>query len=162
MREKDIMWRSCDPPSFPVSDEEYLRGGSLSLPIPNAMLRESSATADLGYFYGIGEAWAHIVASFLPPRPSVLDIGCGCGKLARFLYLNPDLKYVGLDVFLPAIKWCQHAFADLAKDRFTFEHLDVYSELYNPTGKIKGNEVRLPADDNSIDVAIEASLFTHL
>jgi len=82
--------------------------------LPKAVLRESSSVGDLDIFYAIAEAWSHMVMHFLPETPVVLDIGCSCGKLARFLYLNPRLRYVGTDIFLPAIQWCREAFAPLA------------------------------------------------
>jgi SAM-dependent methyltransferase len=91
----------------------------------------------------------------------VLDIGCGCGKLARFLHLHPTLRYVGVDLFEPSIRWCRRAFAGSA-GRFRFEHFDGYSALYNPDGRLQPRDYRLPVDDASIDMAVCGSLFTHL
>ena len=98
-----------------------------------------------------------------PARPgsTVLDIGCGCGKLARFLHLNPTLRYVGVDIFQPAILWCRRAFAHAA-DRFRFEHFDGYSALYNPGGTVQARDYRLPVDVASVDMVVCGSLFTHL
>ena len=147
---------------FPLDNEPALRGDSFALPIPNAALRAASSISALESWYAIGEAWAHIASSFLPPEPTVLDIGCGCGKLARFFYLNPNLHYVGVDIFLPAILWCRENFESLVGDRFRFEHFDGISEIYNPHGTIRPSEYRLPADDGAIDMTVCASLFTHL
>ncbi len=144
-----------------TENEEHYRGAPYSISIPNAKLRAASSTGELGYWYAIGEAWAQISSAFLPAAPRVLDIGCGCGKVARFLVHQRELSYIGLDVFHPSIHWCKREFARYS-DRFRFDHLDVISGLYNPTGTLAGDKVRLPVDDASIDVAICASLFTHL
>ena len=154
-------WRDLGR-DFPLENEPAFRGDPHSLPIPNASLRAASSIDELGSWYAIGEAWAQIAARFLPPDPVVLDIGCGCGKIARFLYMIPGVQYVGIDLFLPAILWCQQAFKGLAGDRFRFEHFDGISEVYNPSGTIKPAEYRLPVHDSSVDMTICASLFTHL
>ena len=102
-----------------------------------------------------------MTAHYLPESPRVLDLGCGCGKLARFFCLNPGLTYVGIDLFAPSIRWCRRAFAPFS-DRFDFIHFDGQSDIYNPTGKIKSSEYVLPLEDSEMDMTICASLFTHL
>lgn len=154
-------WRT-QTEAFPQDNEPAFRGDPYALPIPNASLREASSIADIHLWYSIGEAWAHIASHFLPAHPCVLDIGCGCGKMARFFYLDPNLRYIGIDIFLPAILWCKQSFQHLAKDRFHFEHYDGRSRLYNPNGSIEPSEYRLPVEDSSIDMTVCASLFTHL
>ena len=134
-----------------------------AVPIPDAWLRSASSVADLGMWMAIGEAWAQITLHFLPSRnPLVLDIGCGCGKMARFLMAHPRLRYVGLDVYEPAIAWSRAAFEPLYGDRARFLQLDAYSELYNPAGRMSAETLRLPLDDESVDFVICGSLFTHL
>jgi SAM-dependent methyltransferase len=154
-----VLWQGR---SISIADDESWSGQPFALPIPNIPLREASSTGELGGFLAIGEAWADLVSHFLPENPVVLDLGCGCGKLARFLYLNPTLQYIGIDLFLPAIAWCRNAFQPLAGGRFRFEHFNGFSEAYNPDGDIEPVNYRLPCDDRSIDVAVCASLFTHL
>lgn len=144
-----------------TENEEHWRGQPHSISIPNHALREASSVGDLGFWYAIGEAWAQVALSFLPPSPRILDLGCGSGKMARFFVYIPGVRYLGLDVYQPAIYWCNREFTRFA-DRFRFEHLDVVSELYNPTGTMQGTNVRLPVDDASMDVVICGSLFTHL
>lgn len=165
-----------DPPSFLTEenyrsvpqdlwhhfDEQDLPQQPYGLPVPNIALRANSAGGgDLGLWFGIGDAWAHLVNQFLPPAPSVLDLGCGCGKLTRFLALVPGARYVGVDIFRPHILWCQRAFASLA-DRFSFHHFDGYSEIYNPGGTVQTVDYELPAASGSIDLVAAHSLFTHL
>lgn len=161
MTERSEDWKDHRA-EFPRDNEPAWRGEPFSLPLPNATMRASSSVAELGTWYAIGEAWSQIAARFLPPSPTVLDLGCGCGKMARFLYVNPDLRYIGIDIFLPAIEWCRQNFGRLAGDRFRFEHFDGVSEIYNPTGSIEPADYVLPVDDGSVDLAICASIFTHL
>lgn len=148
------LWHHFDEPKLPPQPYGF--------PVPNFALRTNAAGGgDLAYWFGIGDAWAHLTARFLPPKPSVLDLGCGCGKLTRFLALVPGVRYVGVDIFLPHILWCRKAFAPLA-DRFSFEHFDGYSDIYNPTGTVQTVDYALPAKAGSIDLAAAHSLFTHL
>ncbi len=156
-----VDWRAIEL-DFPLENEPAWRGDPYSLPVPNAAMRAFSSISDIEAWYAIGEAWAHIASRFSPPDPTVLDIGCGCGKIARFLYLNPQLRYIGVDLFLPAIIWCRRAFEEHAGARFRFEHFDGISAVYNPQGKVRPSEYRLPVDDATIDMTICASLFTHL
>lgn len=142
-----------DEPALPLQP-----GG---LAVPNRRLRASAGTADLAMFLGIGDAWAHIVGRLLPRAPAVLDLGCGCGKLARSLVLNPQLSYLGVDLFQPSILWCRRAFAEHA-DRFRFEHFDGRSPFFNPEGTVAVVDYRLPTEDSSIDLVVCGSLFTHL
>jgi len=156
-----VLWRQFGE-GAPVGNDEEFPAQPFGLPIPNIVLRESSSVGDLGAFFAIGEAWAQMVMHFLPDNPRVLDIGCSCGKLARFLYSNPRLHYVGTDIFLPAIQWCRKAFAALAGDRFQFDHFNAYSAVYNPQGKIQARDYRFPYTDGTFNTVVCASLFTHL
>jgi len=142
-----------DEPALPVQP-----GG---LAVPNRRLRASAGTADLAMFLGIGESWAQLVSRLLPPEPAVLDLGCGCGKLARFLALNPRLSYLGVDLFKPSILWCRRAFAEHA-DRFRFEHFNGRSPFFNPEGDVAVTDYRLPTAAGSVDLVVCGSLFTHL
>jgi SAM-dependent methyltransferase len=162
MSESPILWKQAAAIAVPLNDEPMWPAQPFSLPIPNAILREASSVSQMDAFFAIGEAWAHLVARFLPENPVVVDIGCGCGKLARFLYLNPRLEYLGIDLFLPAINWNRRAFTPLTGDRFRFEHFDGYSALYNPEGNVKPSEYSLPCQSRSVDTVVCASLFTHL
>jgi SAM-dependent methyltransferase len=145
-----------------IESEPEFRGQPFTIEIPTAALRGTSSVEDLGIFLSIGEAWAQLALHFSGSNaPRVLDIGCGCGKMARFLYLNPLLSYVGLDAYRPAIEWCRQAFY-LASDRFRFEHLDVIAPSYNESGSMSAESVTLPVESHSADMIIAASLFTHL
>jgi SAM-dependent methyltransferase len=154
----NIVWNGME-----VSlEDDAFSSHPLALPIPNATLRGTSSVRELDHWLAIGEAWADIVAHFLPDNPFVVDLGCGCGKLARFLYLNPRIRYFGLDVFLPVIAWCQRAFRPLAGQRFQFEHFDGHSSPYNPQGSIDPATYVFPFHEATVDMVVCGSLFTHL
>ncbi len=156
-----VMWRSASPKELHMFDDQDWPAQPNSLPLPNAVLREASSVADVAAFMAIGEAWAQMVSAYLPANPRVLDVGCGCGKLARFFYLNPGLTYVGVDLYEPGILWCQKAFAG-ASDRFRFVHFDGNSEVYNAAGGVKASEYVFPLKAGEVDMTVCASLFTHL
>lgn len=154
------MWRALGEGLLAESDPLSNGSPRYWIPIPSMALREASSVADLGFWYAIGEAWSHIIARRLPsPDASILDLGCGSGKMARFLSILPDVTYTGIDVFKPAIMWCKAAFLPLPN--FQFIHFDVFSPLYNHGGTIDLATAALPTEDR-FDAIICASLFTHL
>jgi SAM-dependent methyltransferase len=160
----DVKWRQHDA-VFDTALDTHGRS-RYAVPIPNDSLREASSIGDLGSWYAIGEAWAQIAMWFVPAgaqqNPYVVDVGCGCGKMARFLVVHSGLHYLGLDVFKPAIDFCTQAFSISYQDRFKFVHLDLYSKLYNQGGAAVTEQTRLPIDDASAHMLICGSLFTHL
>lgn len=102
----------------------------------------------------------HIRLAGALPTDSILDIGCGAGRVAFALkdFLTTG-RYDGFDVVKRGLDWARENIHD---DRFTFTHLDVYNQVYNPMGKISGGEARFPYADGSFDFFMAVSLFTHL
>jgi SAM-dependent methyltransferase len=149
--------------SHDSNDQEFTYNPQ-ELPLPNETLRAAVSGPDLGRFLYIGHAWATLCAKYLPPKRQVLilDVGCGVGKMARFLALDPRVFYVGFDIYLPAIQWCSREFSRLYGERFKFEHFDGKSAMYNPNGKTPVGDYRFPVDDSSVDFVLGASIFTHL
>ena len=132
-------------------------------PLPGVSLMDSIGAATLENFYIVGEAWAAVVCHYAKAGDTLLDIGCGCGRTARFFLMRPELRYVGMDVFGPAIAWAERYLEPLAPPgAYRFVHVDAYSAHYNPRGRLKASEVRFPVEDGSVDIAFAASLFTHL
>lgn len=100
----------------------------------------------------------------LKPESSVLDIGCGIGRMAVPLtqYLNADKgRYVGIDPVEGGISWCRQFVAPIYPN-FHFQHVDISHELYNPAGKINGKALKFPYPDRQFDFAIMTSIVTHL
>lgn len=88
-------------------------------PLPSPKLRyRVHGAVDQKSFLEVGEACAHdIVAivdrlSIAPPAGgAVLDFGCGCGRVLRFMFgLRPDWNYTGVDIDGEATDWCKSAY----------------------------------------------------
>ena len=130
-------------------------------PLPSAQLMGSIGAPDIENFLIVGEAWAQVISKFLTLGDTVFDIGCGCGRTARFL-IYFSIEYIGFDIFQPSIQWCIENLTPLSNNRFQFYHFNGISEHYNPQGTINPMEYRFPSDDGYINMAIGASIFTHL
>lgn len=134
-----------------------------TIPFPTSLMMGSSGTHLLETYLVVGSAWAQVVGHYLPERAQVLDIGCGCAKVARFLAVDPRVAgYVGFDPIAVCIDWNRRFVAPRARGAFRFEHADLHSAEYNPQGVLAAREYRFPVADGSIDIAIASSLFTHL
>lgn len=148
---------------LPSSDHEIRPRWRHVIPIPNESLIATVNNPGLLNFYIVGEAYAHLVSAFLPKRARILDVGCGCAKLARFLHIIPTIEsYVGFDVIPENIKWSVQAFAHVNDTRFTFVHANIYTDVYNPNGTMSATAYKFPVDDGAVNFVIAASLFTHL
>ena len=99
----------------------------------------------------------------LKPDYHVLDIGCQLGRLALPLskFLNKNGRYEGIDIIYEAIDWCNKHISPKFPN-FNFTLADVYNGWYNPTGKYKSHEYKLPYEDSSFDHVIVISVFTHM
>lgn len=122
----------------PETGEEYLRVGRV---VRDALLEEA----------GVG------------PASSVLDIGCGSGRMARHFvdHIEPPGRYVGMDIQRSFIDWCNEHVSS-ANGAFEFHHQDIYNGGYNPEGGVRASEYRFPFEDASFDAVILYSVFTHL
>lgn len=99
----------------------------------------------------------------LDEQSSLLDIGCGQGRLAIGLAAAlPTLRlYCGVDVSRPSVNWCNLNIAAFHPN-FRFLHMDIQNERYNPNGLPFRPPVQLPLADQSFDVAFLYSVFTHM
>jgi SAM-dependent methyltransferase len=99
----------------------------------------------------------------LRPADRVLDVGCGIGRMARVLAgeLRPPGSYDGFDIVGDAIAWCNGHYRDTPAP-FAFKHADLHNSAYNPGGHGSARDYRFPYPDQSFDLAIATSVFTHL
>lgn len=138
---------------------DWLRGRSDPLRPPRRLVFQVGGWLEngdrfLGYFRDLGE---------LKPHDSVLDVGCGVGRMALPLtkYLESPGRYDGFDIMPAHVRWCRKAIEPRFPN-FRFQHADIFNREYNPHGKIRGAEFRFPYKNDSFDFAFLTSVFTHL
>lgn len=129
------------------------------------LIREHSGGIDRNTFILMGDEIAKhslIGAARLPANGRLLDVGCGCGKIARPLvgYLGAQGGYDGIDITHAAIDWCRDAYR--GHPNFRFHLADLQSSRYNAGGATRASEYRFPFEANSFDVVFLGSVFTHL
>lgn len=141
--------------SIPMPTEEHMRlvGGNKPDVVP--------------YFVKIGEWMKSLVKreGLVFEGARILDIGCGCGRLARYLVDEPITKYVGFDRHHGMIEWCQQNITP-ADPRFQFDFAAVKSPAYDHrdgvTGTIAADEYVFPYKDGEFTGTFLASVFTHM
>jgi SAM-dependent methyltransferase len=108
----------------------------------------------LGHFVSLGS---------LQPAETILEIGCGPGRMALPLtrYLNHEGRYVGVDIVSRAVAWCRRNISPQYPN-FTFEHADVLNQRYNPEGRVQAHDYTFPFDDAGFDFIFLTSVFTHM
>lgn len=96
------------------------------------------------------------------PIKSVLDVGCGYGRLAYALDRRGFAgEYLGLDVLERPVKWLQDHFTT-ASPGFRFERLDIKNDRYNGAGTEAASSFRVPPTTHSPDLVLVLSVFTHM
>jgi SAM-dependent methyltransferase len=134
------------------------------LPTLPMMITIGSRTKE-HYLTNMREYTTDIIArTKLLPGGHVLDLGCGCGRVATGLarYLNEDGAYLGLDVWQEGIDWCNEHLTKFPAT-FTFETVQAANNYYYAPDSGASNLFdvsRVPSNDFHCIFAI--SLFTHL
>ena len=84
-----------------------------------------------------------VVDRTLDSFTDVLEFGCGCGRMSRWLLEQPGLHLTGIDIHPALIEWCS-------------EHLAA--------GHFETNPARPPTRfaDDAFDLVVNHSVFTHL
>jgi len=118
-----------------------------------------------GDFHAIGGEFFRYFTelSGLQPHEQVLDVGCGCGRMAVPLtkYLSTEGSYQGFDVQSPAIEWCQKHITP-RHPNFAFSRADILNTEYNPGGSCAPRDYRFPYEDGRFDYVFLTSVFTHM
>ncbi len=129
----------------------WWRRGPDGLPVPPpGLLFLVAGTADVGWFLRTGKLGFDCLIETLSrngvePRElsSVLDFGCGCGRVIRYWKDWKGTRIHGVDYNLRLVKWCQRnlPFASFAVNR---------------------SEPPLPFATGELDFVYALSVFTHL
>ena len=94
----------------------------------------------------------------------LLDVGCGCGRLARYLIELSIGSYHGFDRHKGMVDWCIQQIGS-HDPRFRFDYFDLksaYTVLDGQAGTIDAQTFRFPYPDASFDSVLLASVFTHM
>lgn len=118
-----------------------------------------------GDYHRTGHYFAEKIArtTGLQPDWSVLDIGCGTGRIGAPLIqrLGQGGSYTGFDLSASAIRWAQkHVSPGAALVQFI--RADLSNTEYNRGGETRASSYVFPAETGSMDLCIAISLFTHL
>lgn len=133
---------------------------SSDLPMPPVNLRRSVGDESTTHFenpYGV-LAFSDQVDGKKYER--VFDFGCGCGRVARQMLLqkeNIPTYYLGVDLFLPSIEWCQQNLTRVNAN-FEFKHVNVFNVMLNPAGV---EQECLPSSEK-FSLLNAHSVFTHI
>jgi SAM-dependent methyltransferase len=95
------------------------------------------------------------------PDSTVLDVGCGQGRLPiGILRTIGRVNYLGLDVDRQSVEWCKEHIQG-EHPSFRFEYLDVYNERYNKSGRKLDERFHFGIDTSSVDIIYLFSVFSH-
>jgi ubiquinone/menaquinone biosynthesis C-methylase UbiE len=99
----------------------------------------------------------------LKPDESILEIGCGPGRMAVALarFMSTKGSYEGMDITEPFIRWCREHITPRYPN-FRFQHADVFNKSYNPNGRVAACDYTLPYRENAFDLVFLMSVFTHM
>jgi SAM-dependent methyltransferase len=125
---------------------------ALSMPVPgDGLMARVAGGADRASFFWSGresvrelERTLAIVGRSLDSFGSILDFGCGCGRMLLWLeHLGRARALYGTDIDGEAIEWCRHNI---------------------PWARVSVNEVEppLPFGDGAFDLVFNHSVFTHV
>jgi SAM-dependent methyltransferase len=98
----------------------------------------------------------------LQPDDPLLDIGSCYARLPFGLLsaTNYQGRYIGFDVLKDQVKWCRKNLTP-AFPNYTFKHLNVRNDRYNPRGRIDPTKLKFPVGDASMKMVTLFSIFTH-
>jgi SAM-dependent methyltransferase len=159
------IWPKIPEKSPPAEEpaEEYELAYEPQLLPPPALMHEADFPV-LEEWFRWAEEWSVLLRVYagLGKTSSVLDIGCGLGRIAFPLrYVLTEGTYLGFDVNRRFVAFAQERFSPVYP-HFRFVWADIRNTYYNPEGAHLASEYRFPCEDASLDIAFAASVFTHM
>ena len=93
---------------------------------------------------------------------TILDAGCGIGRMAFALghYLTDRASYDGFDIEKSFVDQAEIRFR--SKKNFSFQHVDIFNKMYNPSGKLQAANFSFPFPDRAFSFVFLTSVFTHM
>ncbi|MBD3170724.1 MAG: methyltransferase domain-containing protein [candidate division Zixibacteria bacterium] len=144
--------------------QPYVRLGSAILPPAQMRLCGEEFKDDAYYLESTRkEAQKLIDRCGLSINSSILDVGCGVGRLATGLIeaLGTVRKYRGIDVMPGYVQWCR-MYISSQHPSFQFMHLNMANDRYNPGGMVIDENFKFPFDDDEFDLIYLYSVFSHM
>lgn len=117
-----------------------------------------------GAFEIVGKAClSYIQIRGLKPNERVLEVGCGCGRIAVPMtrFLDSKGHYEGFDISKECINWCKNNISPKYPN-FHFSYVDIFNKTYNPSGRLSASSFAFPYDNETFDFVFLASVFTHM
>jgi SAM-dependent methyltransferase len=133
--------------------------------IPPLHLMREEGVSTLEEWFRWAEEWSMLLRVYggINKNSSVLEIGCGLGRIAfplRYI-LSIDGRYDGFDICPNKIEFLEQTFKK-AYPNFRFTLANIYNTFYNSKGGISAAKYRFPYPDNFFDIVYAASVFTHM
>lgn len=119
-----------------------------------------------GWIYQQG-FFAALIKSHVAGRSlSIVDFGCGYGKLAPVstFFTAPDGRYLGIDIRQDCVDFCSRHYAALPRVAFhrSGDYNGMYSESRSAELAQSTREGEWPVAPGSVDLVLSISVFTHL
>jgi SAM-dependent methyltransferase len=132
---------------------------------PVEMMGRVGSPDEPDYLLNIRDYVGDLIAQAkLTPDSRILDIGCGCGRIATGFarFLSDKASYVGFDVWSEGVEWCtEHISA--VRPNFAFHVVDAHNNYYHADDTGAGNHFGLSfVPDGAFDCVFALSVFTHL
>jgi SAM-dependent methyltransferase len=98
----------------------------------------------------------------LNERTTLLEIGCGIGRLAHPLAsVITEGRYVGFDISRRAIEWLKTHYEPMLPN-FQFDLIEAHNDRYNPKATTAADVIRFPYESQSFEMSCSFSVFTHM
>jgi len=136
-----------------------------TIPMPPREFQALACGPDFTHLFHDAAQW--VIAALTHERMcgagvDLLDVGCGCGRVARYLVAESIRSYTGFDRHAGMIEYCRAAIPDR---RFTFDHFDLesaYTVWDGVAGAIPSGAFTFPYAAGAFDHALVSSVFTHM